>query len=260
MTCDIVYYTDNTLPDKFNTLVQKWLVHAADGKRIISVSQKPMTFGDNICLGDLGRSHLIMYRQMLAGAQAVTSPYIALAEHDCLYTPEHFNWHPPDPQVFYYNVNHWFLQYGGRRHGEYTYQRRRVLSMLIAGRDIFLKACEEKVWMIEHGWMIKKGVAGACEPGVTPPEEAMIKVPTADMMKASLPCEPGVCDNRAEYIAALNEFKDLGKEIGRWKAEAFRTHLPNLDIRHDRNFSGGRKGKEMCYELSYWGDGAELLK
>jgi hypothetical protein len=225
-------------------MVQDKLVIAAEGKPIISVSQKPIEFGLNICVGDIGRSHLSMYKQMWAGGKEASTEFISLAEHDCLYTPEHFNWIPPEPDVFYYNVNHWFVQANGSRTGEYSYMRRRVLSMLICGRDIFLKAVSEKVWMLEHGWMIKKGVAGACEPGVLPSEESMVPI---------LQAEFGIKENSLDYQSTLAQFKDLGKELGRWKAEAFRTTLPNLDIRHGGNFSGGRRARENRYDLPYWG-------
>lgn len=248
----IVYYTDDSLPLPFAEFVRKRLLAAAEGKPIVSVSHQPLDFGQNVCVGKLERSHLSMYKQMYAGALAAKTRYIALAEHDCLYTPEHFNWIPPQEDVFYYNVNHWFVQHGGERSGQYSYQRRRPLSQLICGREVFLRAVEEKIWMLENGWMIRKGMAGACEPGCRPPEEAMVKVPVEQMM-AALPCEPGVDATKQEYVAALAEFKDLGKELGRWKAEAFRTQLPNLDIRHGGNFSGGRRGQEKAWELPYWG-------
>jgi len=241
----IVFYTDNSLPEKFFGFVKDRLVMAANGNPIISVSQKPIELGKNICVGELGRSHLSMYRQLLAGGEAATTDYIALAEHDCLYTPEHFEWVPPDNGKFFYNVNHWFVQLSGRHFGEYSYFRRKVLSQLICARDVFIKAVSEKVWMLEHGWMIKKGQGGACEPGAIPPEDSMTRV---------LPCEPGVYDERKEYLACLAEFKDLGKENGRWQAVAFRTELPNLDVRHGGNFSGGRRyKKKTAYELPYWG-------
>ena len=92
----IVYYTDNTLPEPLATAVQRQLIRSAEGKPIISVSQKPMDLGRNICLGDIGRSHLSIYRQILAGAEAADTELVGLAEHDCLYTPEHWNYVPPD--------------------------------------------------------------------------------------------------------------------------------------------------------------------
>ena len=122
--------------------------------------------------------------------------------------------------------------------------------MLICSREILLKAVRDKVWMLEQGYMIRKGKAGAMEPGCLPTEEALIKIT----------CEPGVCDGRKDYVDSLAQFKDLGKEVGRWNAHGFSTVLPNLDIRHGGNFSGGRRGRERrCFELPYWGSMKEIF-
>jgi hypothetical protein len=237
----IIFYTDNNLEETFAKRVQKELIKATEGKRIVSVSQKPMNFGDNIPVGDIGRSHHSLFYQTMVGASAATTKYMALAEHDCFYTPEHFNWTPPDSQYFYYNVNHWYVQWNNGRSGEYSYQRRKVMSMLICDRELYLRAIAEKILMLETGFEIRKGQPGACE--------------------------PGVCDDRAAFVEAKEKWiektyldkckenpghKDVGKET--FSARAFRTVLPNLDIRHGMNFSGGRRARETAMTLPYWGN------
>ena len=232
VTTSIIYYTDNCLEPGFAKQVQDLLVKAADGKPIICVSQKPMDFGDvRICVGDIGRSHLSLFAQILRGVEQVKTEYVALAEHDCLYTSEHFNWIPPTRDIFHYNVNHWFVDYNT---GVYSYHRRKVLSMMIADTALTLQAAKDKVVMITAGAQIKKGQPGACE--------------------------YGVCDNRNQYIEYQQILKDFGKEIGSYRAAAFRTELPNLDIRHNVNFSGRRKGKDACNELTYWGEFKNWIK
>ena len=229
----IVYYTDNQLDEFLFRKCQEFLIEAADGKRIISVSQKPIDFGDNICLGDIGRSHISLFSQMLAGAEAADTEYVALAEHDCIYSKEHFNWIPPSDDIFYYNVNLWLVQYGGHASGMYSYMRRRVLSGLICNRELLIEAAREKLAWLKIGAQIRKGLTGACEPGVRSNQEAF------------------VINNPAIT-------KDLGKgEAG--KAEMFRTTIPNLDIRHGGNFSGGRRAKKRRYYLEPWGNFQELL-
>lgn len=243
----ILHYTDNSLDEKIASRCRDLLLASAFDRPIISVSQKPVEWNshrvDHIVSRLKERSHLAMYSQMLEGANRVDTPYLALAEHDCIYSPEHFAWRPPRLDVFYYNVHHFFLQWTGPRRGEFSYHRRRVLSMLICAKDLFLSAVNEKVWLLKNGWMIRRGKAGACEPGVIPSEEALVRIT----------CEPGVCDNRPDYQDALAEFKDLGKEVGRWTAAAFRTQIPNIDIRHGSNFSGGRRGAGISTTLPYWG-------
>jgi hypothetical protein len=78
----IIFYTDNSLDEVFAKRIQKELLKAAEGKRIISVSQKPIDFARNICVGDIGRSHHSLFFQVLTGVKAAKTKYIALAEHD----------------------------------------------------------------------------------------------------------------------------------------------------------------------------------
>lgn len=229
----IVYYTDNTLPKWLENRCARELEKAAEGKRIISVSHKPMTLGDNICVGPLKRCHHSLFTQALAGVKEAKTRYIGLAEHDCMYTPEHFNWRPLDDNIFWYNINH-FLAYTAN--WKYAYVRRKPMSQLICEREIFIRSVEEKILMLETGFEIRKGQPGACE--------------------------PGVCDNRQAFSAAKkawwNSMKDVGKEE-KWSAKGFATELPNLDIRHGGNFSPGYRVTADRDELPYWGKFQEYL-
>jgi len=237
----IIYYTDNSLDKPFEKRCQDELIKASEGKPIITVSQKPLDFGNNICLGEIGRSHHSLFLQALTGAKMATTKYVAMAEHDCWYTPEHFNWIPPDDKIFWYNINHWFVQL---ETGVYTYQRRKPLSQLICDRELFIKAVEEKIEMLETGFEVRKGQPGACEPGVCDNREAFVKA------KEKWDKEHGKVDSR---------YKDVGKE-DKWTAKGFATVLPNLDIRHGKNFSGGRRAKNDKKELPYWGNFKEYFK
>jgi hypothetical protein len=231
----IIFYTDNSLDEVFAKRIQKELFKAAEGKRIISVSQKPIDFARNICVGDIGRSHHSLFFQVLTGVKEAKTKYIALAEHDCMYTPEHFNWLPPRDDVFYYNVNMWFVQWNNKLAGQYSYFRRKTMSNLICSKDLCISAVEEKILMLETGFEIRKGQPGACE--------------------------PGVCNDRQAFIEAKAQEakqKDLGKE-DKYTAMGFRTTLPNLDIRHGNNFSGNRRTKKIREELPYWGRFSDVI-
>jgi hypothetical protein len=268
----IIYYSDNSLVPEIEKFCIDHLVAASRCKPIISVTQKPLKLGRNICIGETGRSHLSMYSQILAGVQAAETKYVSLVEHDCLYSPEHFNWQPPKEDVFYYNLNVWFVKWST---SEYFYKRRRVLSQLICGRDICLKAIQDKVYLLKHGYMIRKGIPESCEFGCISDKEAFVQAAfcEADWLKThdikdikteppqlqAVTQEPGVCDERDVYRSVIGQFKDLGKEIALWKAETFRTELPNLDIRHATNFSKSRRPENVVYELPYWGN-FNLLK
>ena len=228
----IVYYTDNSLPPEFEVRCQRELAKSAQGKRIISVSQKPLDFGDNICLPFIGRNLRSLFLQPLVGVLAAETKYIALAEHDCFYHPSHFDWRPDDDSVFWYDVNHWFVKY---ETGDYAYYRRKPMSMLICTRAQFIPAVYEKIEMFETGFRLPTGGYGVCE--------------------------PGVIDGREDFKMARSEWwlrmKDVGKEP-MYMAKGFRAELPSLDIRHGHNYSGNlgayiRRARHKTDCLEPWG-------
>lgn len=140
----VIYYTANFISDYFAANTQNQLLKAIGDLPLISVSKKPMDFGQNICVGDTPRSHINTYRQALIGAKAAKTKYIALAEDDTLYSPEHFN-RRSSPGKFAYNFGIWsiftwsdtplFSHKGGGR---------RALLNLICERDLFIEAMEER--------------------------------------------------------------------------------------------------------------------
>src|SRR3990167_5034053 len=97
----VIYYTCNYLDEAnphFLRNTRKQLLEAMVDMPMVIVSQKPTLFGwdsINVCLGDIGRSHLNVYRQILEGCKAAKTKYVALAEDDILYSEQHFN-----PQFF----------------------------------------------------------------------------------------------------------------------------------------------------------------
>src|SRR5574337_272588 len=106
----IIYYTSNWLDTHnpyFLANTKKQLLKAIGDLPLISVSQKPIALGKNICVGDIGRSHLNIYRQILIGAKAAKTKYVALAEDDILYSWEHFHEHLPEKGKFAYDINKW---------------------------------------------------------------------------------------------------------------------------------------------------------
>jgi hypothetical protein len=105
-TLGVVYYTDNRLDPALMQACQHQLVTALADHPLVSVSLAPIDLGTNIVLpGERGR--LQMFRQILAGLEALTTEYACLCEHDCLYPPAHFDFTPPRRDRFYYNQSVW---------------------------------------------------------------------------------------------------------------------------------------------------------
>jgi hypothetical protein len=139
----IIYYTSNYITDFFMENVKKNLINCIGDTPLISVSQKQMNFGKNICVGDIGRSHLNIYRQMLIGAKEAKTPYIALAEDDIFYSKDHFTHRPSSMKVFAYDYNRWGL-YTWDKPPFYSFIDNLVVNQLISSRDYFVEAIEER--------------------------------------------------------------------------------------------------------------------
>lgn len=90
----VIYYTNNREKPKFAAAVMKTLLETIGDLPLITVSQKPMDVGQNICIGDVGSSTQNTWRQFQIGAQAAKTKYVCTAEADCLYPPEYFQYRP----------------------------------------------------------------------------------------------------------------------------------------------------------------------
>jgi hypothetical protein len=77
---------------------------------IISISQKPIDFGENICVGEIGASNVNVYKQILVGAKAAKTKYVFCCEDDSMYNEEHFAYRPPS-NAFCYNLERWNVSY-----------------------------------------------------------------------------------------------------------------------------------------------------
>lgn len=106
----LLYYTANVLLDSCAQKVRKHLLETTKGKLpIVSVSQKPLRFGKNFCVGNIGQSYYNCYLQIYIGTQEIKTKYVACIEDDTLYSMEHFS-HRPLKDTFSYNRNLWFAE------------------------------------------------------------------------------------------------------------------------------------------------------
>ncbi len=167
----IIVCTDNTLDEGIAALCRRILVREARGLPIVSVSQKPIDLGHNVCVGDIGRSWTSLYNQLLAGVEAAPTDWVVVAEHDCLYTHEHLSYEPGDPTVFWYNSNAWLVEGPGGNHpelfGMYSYWPHRLaMSQLICDKHLLRQSIEERLAILERGGTMDRQYLGCGEPGV----------------------------------------------------------------------------------------------
>jgi len=110
----LIYYTDNSMDEDVAKRIREYALEVTQNKYpVVSVSQKPIDFGENICIGEVGKSKYNLWKQVLIAAQAAKTKYVACIEDDTLYSPDYFTYRPAD-DVISYEGNYWFVQPGGR--------------------------------------------------------------------------------------------------------------------------------------------------
>jgi hypothetical protein len=140
MDITLLVYTANLTSGHFARSIREHLATVSgEGLPIVSVSQIPIDFGENICVGNIGCSVYNIYRQILIGAKAVKTKYLACCEDDCLYNKEHFA-HVPEDDTFSYNINRWSVD----RSGIYYHRNRIGMWMGIAPTKLMVETLETR--------------------------------------------------------------------------------------------------------------------
>lgn len=221
----IVYYTDNQLDPAIMKACQEQLVKSVNGHRVISVSLGSLPFAENIAL-EMERGYLAMFKQILAGLEALQTDIVFLAEHDMLYHPSHFQFVPLSRDCFYYNTNVWKVRYSD---GHALHYDCKQTSGLCAYRDLMIEHYRQRVANTEaallllgnthnyRNWIRKQGF------------------------------EPGT-HGRAE-------------RVDNHKSDAWQSEYPNIDIRHDKNLTPSRWRQEDFRNKKYcagWTEAEEV--
>lgn len=136
----ILFITASNLPKSWTKYQQERLLEAAGEYPIISVSREPLDLGTNL-LDTEPKSMSNIYFQMLRAAKVAETPYVAVAEADCLYPKEHFISRPAMDE-FLYNQNRWAVFLWGIP--MYSWRNRKSNATLIAPRELLIEALEER--------------------------------------------------------------------------------------------------------------------
>ena len=226
MNLTVIYYTSNFISKWFAENTKSQLKKAIGDLALISVSQKPMDFGENICVGDIGRNAVNIYRQILIGIKAAKTKYVAMAEDDILYSAEHFN-NLPKKTSFSYNIHKRSI-FTWSDPPMFSYIKGLVINSLIAERKALIEAIEERFVK----WKELRGKS---------------------LRKESVFSEPGRVYERQFGLKAN-------------KAEIFHTEVPNIVFSHEDavgyNYLGIKKkmGLPRLKELPYWGKASDIVQ
>lgn len=234
----VIYYTSNYLEKTnpyFLSNTKEQLIKAIDGLPLVIVSQEPTLFGKhctNVCVGKLGRSHLNIYRQILEGAKAATTEYVALAEDDILYSYEHFHneYIGMYPDKFLYDMNKVSV-FTWIKPALFSFRHdRMVVNQLIAPRKLLIEALEERFKRFDE--LINHGKT----------EQQIIK-----------------------YWGDLSRYEDiLGVTVR--PSKTFMCKMPSLVFSHEHAFGYLNHGKKKrlgdlrIIELQGWGRAEDAMK
>src|SRR3990167_1574627 len=112
MNIVIIYVSSNKENPLFEEKIRQDLLRKAGGIPIISVTQKPVSLGKNICVGNVGTSGFNFCRQELIACENTDADVVISAEADCLYSPCYFQFRPEKLDVPYRNTNIYVQKYG----------------------------------------------------------------------------------------------------------------------------------------------------
>jgi hypothetical protein len=161
MTRGIVYYTHRGAGDIYEAC-RRQIDRARGDVPVVTVSLAPLDWHRNIVL-DLQPGILTMFRQQLAGLQAIETEVVFFCEHDVLYHPCHFDFEPPDPHTYYFNSNVWAVDTQDGK--ALYYDGMKMTSGLVAFRDILIEHYTKKVaWVEAEGGTFSRRRMGF-EPG-----------------------------------------------------------------------------------------------
>lgn len=142
-----IYLTLSRLPQHFADYQLRTLQEALGSYPCIVVSPSKIPWDVPHIRDDGPYGYLNIYRQMLNAAKVATTRFVAIAEDDVLYPPEHFTFYRPPLDTFAYNQNRWALFTWGEP--LFSWRNRKSNCTLIAPRELLIEALEER--FAKHG-------------------------------------------------------------------------------------------------------------
>lgn len=146
----IIYYTDSKLERRLASAVRKRLRKTVGPIPIISVSQEPLKFGQNINVGSKPKEYRSMYEQLLVGLEAAPPESIVyLCEHDVFYHPAHFAFLPKRKTHAYFNTSRYHYRLNASSF--LPARGKRALSQCVAYREMLIEHCQERLALWDAG-------------------------------------------------------------------------------------------------------------
>ena len=136
----IIYYSSNKEKPEFEQRVRDNILKQTN-LPIISVTQKPIDFGTNICVGDdIGVTGFNVCRQSLIACEKATTKFVITTEADTFYPPDYFTFEPDRDDICYRNTNLYVM---GLRRNYFFKKNEGALHSQVIGRKYYIKRLKE---------------------------------------------------------------------------------------------------------------------
>jgi len=137
MKAAIIYCSSNKEDPKFEQRIKDNILKNCGDLEIISVTQKPIDFGKNICVGeDIGVSGFNFFRQTQIALQNTDADFVISAEADCMYPPDYFQFRPEELDKCYRNSNLYVM---GDHKSYWYYKKEGATHSQVVGRKYYLE-------------------------------------------------------------------------------------------------------------------------
>lgn len=148
----IIYYSSNHEKPEFEERIRQNILDVAGNIPIISVTQKPINFGKNIVVGDVGASGFNMFRQVQIACREAKTKFVVSAEADCLYPPDYFTFIPEKDNKCYRNSNLYVMP----QHRAYFWRKEEgATHAQVIGRQFYLDTLD-KLFTGAPAWSVEE--------------------------------------------------------------------------------------------------------
>ena len=217
----IIYLTFNEHPEFWTQFHQQKLFDAIGDFPLITVTNKPLgLLGKEIIQTEY--SHHNMYLKILEATELAETPYVAIAESDVLYHPEHFKFYRPPKDAVAYDMSKWNLF---TWEPVYNMRRRIINSTLIAPRWYLIEALRERY-------------------------------------RGNILCPPERVGEVGRHIHEKALGITLRNAIEVWcpYPSVIVDHPNGIGYKQAHNPTRKRLGEIQAYDIPYWGKAEELIK
>jgi hypothetical protein len=149
----IFYCSSNREQPEFEQRIIDNILKYKGDLSVVSVTQRPMNFGKNICVGDnVGVSGFNFFKQSLIALKNIKTPFALSCEADTVYPPDYFTFVPPREDMCYRDKNLFVMG----QHRNYFYKKEEgATHAQIVGTEFYRKTLE-RLFEGEPEWDYKE--------------------------------------------------------------------------------------------------------